>query len=691
MKKIFGIFLLVCIGFCMSASAEPKVYVRDMEIYISGETETKGGLPVGVMAVDKGADISELPVKIQYINQVVPDSRGKYSLYFNTDSPDFDLYINDNGQMKMQYEGMDYSKKAFIACDLSVEATADDMYLLNAELDNIFGDDAKVDLYAAFYDGDDRLVGVESYEVIMSSEDQYKNQTLTGSFPESANRIKAFAWIDFMPLTDTEFTYKADEMPDNIFVKADKDNYYLENEEIYFTIRGEKDEEILYSISDFWGEEVASGEVVTNVRDYRWKMPDLPMGYYVLSLEYDNERYPQTHNEYLAVLTDYNFSEIEDSPFGINSHLQRQSWGWKPELVDYMALMGAKSIRDGQEWKSVEKEKGVYTILDEEIGFDLVRKYNMNMNLATGYGNEIYEGQIWFPWSQEGREAYTNYQLAMMEEFKDIVTEVDVWNEWYGGGDPLVSVYGDLLRSCYHVTKEKYPDVKILGNAIYATQGEYKDWYKQLLEFWPVRLFTLMDGIFPHMYPGNDPESRIPEQAEGLKNLNAEYGKEDLELYMTELGAMTGDGGVTEEEQASILVRSYSLALANGYKKIYWYDFMEDGNASYEPEYNFGLIHYEQSPKGSYSPKPAYVAYAVMTRMLTGYECTSMRMLGDNSDIYCVSFANGDDVVNVVWSLDEQILKLNEERDFTDIMGGEHFAESININMYPIYLKGSLD
>ena len=693
MKKtvlfLTSILFVIIYPIIINAESEPEVYINNMEIYISGKIETGNKQPVSIMVVDKDSN-GEKEDNIQYINQVLADNEGKYNIHFNAKQLEYDIYINDGKNIKKQYEGIDYSEKIFVDCDLSVKEIDKELYLLKAELFNIFRENTTVYLYTAAYGSDNRLICVNKSDINITENESTKDEYINVNIPNNAEYVKAFAWIDMNPMSTDVTVYEEEKIPEDLIVNKYKDNFYKENEEIFFQITGSENEEVLYTITDFWGNIIYSGSIGSNLKDYSWKAPKMEMGYYIITFKYSDRNYPKTHNEYLAVLTDYDFVSVDDSPFGINAHLMGQNWGWKPELVDYMAFMGAKSIRDGQEWESVEKEKGVFTILDEEIGFDLVRKYNMNMNLCTGYGNEIYDGQEWYPWSTEGREAYTNYQLAMIEEFEDIVTEVDVWNEWYGGGDPLVSVYGDLLRACYPVTKEKYPNVKILGNAIYTTEGEDKDWYKQLLQFWPVRVFTLMDGIFPHMYPDNDPENCIPKQAEGLKKLNAEYGKEDLELYMTELGAMTGNGGLTEEVQASMLVRSYCLALANGYKKIYWYDFMDDGNDLNNVQYNFGLIHHEQSPKGSYSPKPAYVSYGVMTRMLTGYEYKSISMVGENSDIYCVSFEKAGDIVNVIWSLNEQILELNEERSFTDIMGGEHTASKLDINMYPIYLKGNI-
>ncbi|MBI4551147.1 MAG: hypothetical protein HY710_02680, partial [Candidatus Latescibacteria bacterium] len=86
--------------------------------------------------------------------------------------------------------------------------------------------------------------------------------------------------------------------------------------------------------------------------------------------------------------------------------------------------------------------------------------------------------------------------------------------------------------------------------------------------------------------------------------------------WLTELGWPTGAHlAVTEQTQAEYLVKAYIMALAvPGLDKCFWYDFRDDAADPSYWESNLGLLRQDMSPK------PAYLAFATMTRLLHGYD-----------------------------------------------------------------------
>ena len=52
----------------------------------------------------------------------------------------------------------------------------------------------------------------------------------------------------------------------------------------------------------------------------------------------------------------------------------------------------------------------------------------------------------------------------------------------------------------------------------------------------------------------------------------------------------------TEAMQAAMLVRMFVLQLSAGVDKIFWYDFLNDGWETHNPEHNFGLIRRDLLP-----------------------------------------------------------------------------------------------
>ncbi|MBC7287865.1 MAG: beta-galactosidase [Armatimonadetes bacterium] len=71
-----------------------------------------------------------------------------------------------------------------------------------------------------------------------------------------------------------------------------------------------------------------------------------------------------------------------------------------------------------------------------------------------------------------------------------------------------------------------------------------------------------------------------------------------------------GISGVTEKRQAVYLPRAFMVALASGVENVFWYEFRDGGDDPTYNEHRFGII------RNDLTPKPAYEAYAAMTRAL---------------------------------------------------------------------------
>lgn len=76
------------------------------------------------------------------------------------------------------------------------------------------------------------------------------------------------------------------------------------------------------------------------------------------------------------------------------------------------------------------------------------------------------------------------------------------------------------------------------------------------------------------------------------------------------ISTLSVETGYTEREQANLLQRMYLTYLAEGIKKIFWYDLHNDGDNEAEREHNFGLFRWD------WTEKAAYRAYREMTEQL---------------------------------------------------------------------------
>ncbi|MBI2299096.1 MAG: fibronectin type III domain-containing protein [Armatimonadetes bacterium] len=118
-------------------------------------------------------------------------------------------------------------------------------------------------------------------------------------------------------------------------------------------------------------------------------------------------------------------------------------------------------------------------------------------------------------------------------------------------------------------------------------------------------------------------------------------------IVVSEAGHPTYQGdwhipAVSHERQAQWVVRSHLLLASLGVRRIFWYAFQDEGTDRAEPEHNFGMVDWHGQPK------PAYRAYAAMTRQLSRARCLGHDP-GFRTPRYGVRCALGGAFVTAVW------------------------------------------
>lgn len=423
----------------------------------------------------------------------------------------------------------------------------------------------------------------------------------------------------------------------------------------------------------------------------------LPQGYYELNISSKSADGPiqQLAKTSFSVLDDFEFSSWETSPFGINLHLARgyQGMGWTHDLLKEAYAIGAVNVRDGTNWETVEKEKGKYefggwgTVSGFGVG-QFIRDKNMNYLYVTGYTNPNYDNNS-TPYTDEGRAGYAAYSKAAFDNsFMPLYCQ-EMYNEWYGMGNKgsipeedknNPKTYVKLTNAIYQaVSKEEYPQSMLFG----AFSGDI--WNTRVIEN---GIIDSMDGAAIHIYPpyyddywdaeynadNKKPEngcfdviSRLREQMDTY----SDRGKSQP-IWLTETGYATSDNrrGVSEKMQATYLPRLYLSAIAAGAEKIFWYDLLDDGTDLTQHENNFGLLRCKGTARGmgDYTPKPAYVAYGVMARMLDGF---SFNQVSKTNGIYDYTFVNNGRILHAVYSETSGNLTIPARNEITvvNIMG----------------------
>jgi hypothetical protein len=291
--------------------------------------------------------------------------------------------------------------------------------------------------------------------------------------------------------------------------------------------------------------------------------------------------------------------------------------------------------------------------LDEWIGawgdyvFQVVARY--------GRGGPIKYWEIW----NEPNLTVSGYETGLYE-IKDYARILNVARSAAKAADPeAVIVLGGLASVWSYppspTTYDYFDYLDALGQL-----GAWNDF--DILAIHPYRLDP------PEGAPWRrDHQQTFPTEMGRLDELMLRYGARPL--WLTELGWATDRGrfGVSEDQQAQFLARTYIMAISHpSVEKIFWYDFRNDSapGAPYdrpvyndrEHEFHFGLLRrtYPLDPNAANLRKPAFLAYRAMTNALGGLGLQQVLAHGTQPDMpntYWYRFG-GARRVDVLWNTD---------------------------------------
>jgi hypothetical protein len=205
----------------------------------------------------------------------------------------------------------------------------------------------------------------------------------------------------------------------------------------------------------------------------------------------------------------------------------------------YLGPLGVKRIRLQGGWARTEREKGKYdwawldTVIDDAIAQG-IRPW-----LQPSYGNPIYEGggtaalAGGIPTSEEALRAWDAWVRAMVQRYKNRITEWEVWNE------PDISQHftaEDFAR--FHVRtadiiRQEQPNAKIIALAIAGVgRTEYVDTFLSYLK--AQNKLSLVNAISYHGYT-----PRPEDNFNGLDKLQATVANyyPTMEYWQGENGA----------------------------------------------------------------------------------------------------------------------------------------------------------
>lgn len=470
---------------------------------------------------------------------------------------------------------------------------------------------------------------------------------------------------------------------------------------------------VRYRVLDFWGKVLTSGQAALQPTTAFGGRVDLApslapgtVGWFKVELELaDGDRTLPLQNPELATQGSYVTFAVVPPPvagpqpasfFGICEH-------WLDETnAEVMERAGIRWLRIDVGWGGVQARRGAdfnWARFDGIVA--AADRHHLAVLPIIDYTAPFAAEKL--PGVREGdpsrypprEEDWRRFVRALVERYREAVHAWEVWNEanigfWLG----TPAQYAELLRQAYEEVRGTDPAALV---SIAGTSGVPIEWFKAVAA---AGAGPFMDVVSVHPYrQPSPPEAGLTADLVRIREWSrsrlspAGSGVSDRPVWITEMGYHTlGNAqAVSETNQAAYLVRAMVQAMAAGVERFFWYEFADGAVLAGDQEANFGLVYHDLTPK------PAYVAYAVLERALG--QATAPRTVAFNERwLRAYAFDTPEGGVLVAWSLDGD----HDVRwpalgalTITDLMGnrrmmqpGEGSQVAIPLSGTPVYLQG---
>ena len=166
-----------------------------------------------------------------------------------------------------------------------------------------------------------------------------------------------------------------------------------------------------------------------------------------------------------------------------------------------------------------------------------------------------------------------------------------------------------------------------------------------------------------------------------LRKLLKDTGqREDIELWVTEIGTTATNDPASEARQAAALVKAYSLCFAQGINKVFWFE----GRGPNYGKGSFGILRQD------WSERPAFLALKTLTSMLKA-EPEFLGWLDLAPGTYGFVFGGQKEPVLVVWAAKDTSVTFGGPVTITGLDGAARQVAAggpVQLSMSPVFVTG---
>ena len=419
----------------------------------------------------------------------------------------------------------------------------------------------------------------------------------------------------------------------------------------------------------------------------RISVSDLSYGVHSLEISvYKNNDLASQTNKKITIIRKNSGKPNGKSSIGVHTHMSLEDSDGNKEKMKLINAAGIKNVRPSTvfRWNNVESKKGIYGFKYEaELFKNRANESGVSVLFPAKYVNNLYSENP--PVTEPERKAFADYVNATLDMYPEI-DKVEIWNEpdlqrfWKNGGADAVQ-YTNLVKTVSEAVRKEHPNVEIIaGSVSSAGNSDGTDFMGNMMKN---GIYSYVDGISFHPYGWNpNPNYNYNAwKAKFEKPIDASGAW--LDIYNTEIGWPTvnvnGVFPITQEAQASYLVKAFVQNDGSGYKETYWYNLRNTGTSKSDAEQQFGLI------ENDYTPKKSYVALCQLIYRVDGAQYIGKLNIGNGAEGHI--YKKDGKFVMVAWTGGSECeYTLNPEATVEDIYGNVKGYGTVTLASEPVYI-----
>jgi Glycosyl hydrolases family 39 len=219
--------------------------------------------------------------------------------------------------------------------------------------------------------------------------------------------------------------------------------------------------------------------------------------------------------------------DIASSPWSVGAETLDRDFASYPAYKKFLGPLGAKGVRLQAGWAKCEKARGVYDFAWLDPIIDDAVAQGVRPWLEFSYGNPLYPGGGepglggGFPSSPEALAAWDRWTRALVERYRDRVTEWEVWNEpdLNKAGTAPAAGYVELFIRTATMVRAVQPAGRVWALGL-ASSADYADAF--LAGMAAKGKLDLIDAITFHGYPRNPDDTALVDR---LRAVIAKHGR----------------------------------------------------------------------------------------------------------------------------------------------------------------------